>query len=620
MRREADDVLHRERGVVLGVTTDPLVGRVLGMYRLRRQIGRGGMGVVYEAQYGDTGALYALKVLHPTFCRDEVMVERLRREAVVASQLQHPGIVKVVDHGWDQDFGFFVVMELLQGRGLDELLKEDPVLPLSRASGIVNQMSEALALAHANGIVHRDLKPANIFLMENVDEYERIKVLDFGIARIDDPTGEQQPLTQFGQTFGTPEYMPPEQILVQRDRIGPPTDMYALSVLIFRMLAGHLPFKSKTLIGLMNMVMFRSPPPLSAYREEYKDSQIERLLFRCMAKNPENRVADMTSFRDAFRQAVETDPVVRPLLDPDHGELWRNKSYRPLVPASPEEQEVTLQEGERVKVEQGQTFVFGKETFRFDGKMVISDNNVGLAESSSQKASPTQKGFPTLEPRDSNFEKLAQDLLGHDNIPTLIGVDQDAESVGLMLKEAKGLLEQALEPHDATRTVLTGEPQSLKDLIDGPETIVDFSYEEMANLRAEKKRKAKEQKVSKLNQLLFMIAGFLFGCFIILGILWLGQHWKARRQRANLPAKKERKVLGKFELQILSEPSRAVVVIKGRSVGHTPLSIRRLQGNRLYFEVKKKGFYRMRAFWPAKQSRRMQFTLKKKEPTPSPPR
>ncbi|HAA55840.1 MAG TPA: hypothetical protein DCE42_13845, partial [Myxococcales bacterium] len=355
---------------------DPLAGYQLQSYRLLHQVGSGGMGAVYKAEHRQNHAHYAIKILHPAYSQDEVMVERLRREAMLASQLQHHNIVQIYDHGWDTNVGFYMVMELLIGRGLDQLIEQEPILPVSRVAGVIYQVCDALEVAHSVGVIHRDLKPANVFLMRSAEGYELVKLVDFGIARIENAKG--QALTQMGKHFGTPEYMPPEQILAQRENMGPATDIYSLAVLIFKMLTGRLPFVSKSLVGMMNLVMFRSPPPLSKLQPRFQNTQLERLLFQCMAKKPENRVQDIATFRHRFWEAIEQDPLMRPMLDAHHQQLWKLRDYEPLPDDSigygedTEHSNTTDHSLENGMLEDGQSFQFGDDEYQIQGDEVVS--------------------------------------------------------------------------------------------------------------------------------------------------------------------------------------------------------------------------------------------------------
>ncbi|HEX7837253.1 MAG TPA: serine/threonine-protein kinase [Kofleriaceae bacterium] len=297
-----------ERTMPLAITdvAGPLLA---GRYRLRALLGRGGTGEVYEAEDTRTGAALAIKKLVPGAEDAARRAERFRREAQAAGLLRHPNIVEVLDFVSEQD-SLYLVMELVRGRSVGALI-DSGELTARRTLVIAGQVLEALAHAHARGMIHRDIKPDNLMLVpagEPGPEYERVKLLDFGLVKwIGDPAdglgGEQ--LTQTGAVFGTPAYMAPEQALNRPldERI----DLYALGVVVFEMLTGRPPFRSPDPMTLLRMQASAPPPALSAIAlgQPWCTPALELLVTRALAKQPAARFASalemMSALEVAFR-------------------------------------------------------------------------------------------------------------------------------------------------------------------------------------------------------------------------------------------------------------------------------------------------------------------------------
>ena len=224
---------------------DPLLGLVLaGRYVVKRRIGEGGMGLVYEGLHRDIDKQVAIKVLRDDLSRRPEVVARFRQEAKSASRIGHENIVDISDFGETTRGASYFVMEYLDGEDLANVLGRDVTVDADRACGIVLQCCRALSATHAKGIVHRDIKPENIFLTkrDGVDDF--VKIVDFGIAKMSDIETDGAPgrkLTKTGMIFGTPEYMSPEQAAGKDSdhRV----DVYALGILLYELLSGTRPFE-----------------------------------------------------------------------------------------------------------------------------------------------------------------------------------------------------------------------------------------------------------------------------------------------------------------------------------------------------------------------------------------
>jgi serine/threonine-protein kinase len=275
-------------GTALETTGDPLIGEILaGKYRVEERLSVGGMGAVYRGTHILMDKKVAIKVLRPSLAVDEKIVARFSREARAASRVSHPHALSVTDFGEAESGVVFLVMELLSGRTLKEVIRQEGSLPLARVVEIMRQICGALASAHAEGVVHRDLKSDNLMLI-NASGTDYVKVLDFGIAKINEPLGGQDPgLTSPDLVVGTPQYMSPEQCS-QLTEIDARSDVYSLGVVVFEMLTGHVPFRGESATAVM-LKQLQEPPP--SVLDERKDlpAGVGLVVSRALAKRPEDR-------------------------------------------------------------------------------------------------------------------------------------------------------------------------------------------------------------------------------------------------------------------------------------------------------------------------------------------
>src|SRR6185295_10181512 len=245
-----------------------MIGQSFGNYRAVSLLGEGGMGVVYLAEHPEIGRKVAVKVLHRDYARDESLLGRFLNEARAANAIRHPNIIEILDSGVLGDGTPFLVMELLEGQSLGGRLRSTGALAISTALDFAYQTASALGAAHKKGIVHRDLKPDNLYLVAdpNDPERERIKVLDFGIAKLQQgASGADSVKTRTGTLMGTPIYMSPEQCRGTK-AVDHRSDMYSLGVIVYEMLVGHPPFVSEGFGELVNMHLNVQPTPARNYR------------------------------------------------------------------------------------------------------------------------------------------------------------------------------------------------------------------------------------------------------------------------------------------------------------------------------------------------------------------
>jgi len=252
---------------VQAAESQPLIGQALEeRYTILREIGRGGMGVVYEAEHKELGKRIAIKVMLDKYANDEEAVIRFKREALAASRIGNPHIIDVTHIGIAPDGRPFVVMELLDGQPLSAILAGTGPMQPWRAIQIMRQVLRAVGAAHIKGIIHRDLKPDNIFIVNRDDEHDFVKLLDFGISKMVD-TAEMAAatrLTTTGVVMGTPLYMAPEQAMGAPAERG--VDIYACGVILFEMLAGRPPFDEPNYNMLVAKLLTAEPPLLSDVR------------------------------------------------------------------------------------------------------------------------------------------------------------------------------------------------------------------------------------------------------------------------------------------------------------------------------------------------------------------
>ncbi len=239
-----------------------LIGEVIDdRYRIRRLIGRGGMGAVYEAEAIRLDRLCAFKVLLQEYTKNDTAVERFRREAQVAARVKHPHVVEIFDTGTTEHGLGYIAMELLRGESLEQTLHRERRIPWPRARHMLLQICRALAAAHAKHIVHRDMKPENCFRITQEGDSDFIKVLDFGIAKLTDPAGDSSPkLTASNSVVGTYAYMAYEQVSGQEcdHRV----DVWAVGVILYELLTGVLPFRGSNQGQIWTNIVQHTPPPL----------------------------------------------------------------------------------------------------------------------------------------------------------------------------------------------------------------------------------------------------------------------------------------------------------------------------------------------------------------------
>ncbi len=258
-----------------------------GKYRVERVLGEGGMGIVLAAMNEMLHQRVAVKLLRPGALENTEALGRFLREARAAAKLRSEHVARVVDTGSLEDGRPYMVMEYLEGQDLGDVIeKASPPPTIAQSVDYVLQVCEAIAEAHGAGIVHRDLKPRNLFLTRTVDGRPLVKVLDFGISKLDDGQENMQ-LTRTTEVIGSPSYMSPEQLRSAR-YVDHRTDIWALGVILYELLSGRLPFYASTVTELVAVVLMEREPPLAQLRADVP-AQLSNVIGRCLAKRPEDR-------------------------------------------------------------------------------------------------------------------------------------------------------------------------------------------------------------------------------------------------------------------------------------------------------------------------------------------
>ncbi|MEA2747848.1 MAG: eukaryotic-like serine/threonine-protein kinase [Myxococcales bacterium] len=286
-----------------------------GKYRVEHVLGEGGMGVVVAATNEALRQRVAIKLLRSGALANAKALGRFEREARAAASLRSNHVARVLDVGKLEDGRPYMVMEYLEGRDLGDVIEQSAELPVSEAVDYVLQACEAIAEAHAAGIIHRDLKPKNLFLSRTVDGRPLVKVLDFGISKMDD-AAEDMSLTRTTEIIGSPSYMSPEQLRASKG-VDVRTDIWAIGVILFELLTKKVPFQAVTVTELVAVVLTEPVPDLTLDRPDVPHALTEAI-HRCLAKKREDRFA---SVADLVR-------TIAPFGSPDDGDTTVDRVAR----------------------------------------------------------------------------------------------------------------------------------------------------------------------------------------------------------------------------------------------------------------------------------------------------
>jgi serine/threonine-protein kinase len=277
-----------------------LVGKKLGKYEITAKIGQGGMAIVYKAIDTTLQRTVALKVMLPHLSTDAGFVKRFQQEAITAANLKHPHIVTIYEVG-EQDSIYYIAMEYVPGRTLQQIIKKEGVLSLERTVKLFNQIADALTYAHRQGLIHRDIKPSNIL----VDTEDNVTLTDFGIAKA---AQYVTIVTGPGRLMGTPQYMSPEH--AEGKELDHRSDIYALGVVLYEMLTGKVPFSGETPTPILYAHVYKKPPPPRHLNPKIPKS-VERVTLKALAKRPAMRYQSAVEMAQDLREGVELAKRVR---------------------------------------------------------------------------------------------------------------------------------------------------------------------------------------------------------------------------------------------------------------------------------------------------------------------
>ena len=292
-------------------------GKRLGPYVLRHRRSAGGMGAVYVAEHELMGRRAAVKVLLPQYLSNADMIKRFVNEARAAAAVKHPGIVEIYDVNYADSGMPYIAMELLEGQDLGERLQQGE-LDRASAFAIAGQIAEALEAAHRAGVVHRDLKPGNVFLRREATTRPLVKLLDFGVAKVLEGQPDDH-MTQTGMIVGTPSFMSPEQCRSQP--VDHRTDLYALGCIVFRLVAGHVPFRGESTFDVIAGHVTTPAPALSSVARDVSPA-LDALVARLLAKVPADRPASAGEVVPVFAELEAAArppraPTIKPTIKPD---------------------------------------------------------------------------------------------------------------------------------------------------------------------------------------------------------------------------------------------------------------------------------------------------------------
>ena len=279
--------------------SDPsFIGKTVeGKYKIESVLAEGGMAILYLAHHMAMERTVVVKVVHGAFLSSPDAIARFERESKVAAKMNHPNIVQVYDFGFIRKQPY-LVMEFIKGTTLGAKLRTQGPPSTKIAEKIMLQVCSGLEDAHGCGIIHRDLKPENIILQERIERPDWVKILDFGIAHLLD-SSHQRRLTMSGRICGTPEYMSPEQFADKPLDIR--VDIYALGIMIFEMLTGDIPFWSSDVGVLMAKHLMEPAPAVSSFRQDIPTgSKFDRIVAKCLQKDPDDRFQTVTELRHAL--------------------------------------------------------------------------------------------------------------------------------------------------------------------------------------------------------------------------------------------------------------------------------------------------------------------------------
>lgn len=315
-----------------------MIGRIyLGRYESLRLLGEGGMGRVYLGRQLDLGRQVVIKVMHEHVAAEPRFRDRFQRETLLMARLQHPYAVTLYDASLDDPQGPCIIMEYVRGIGLDQLLENNNRrLTPSRVGRLLGQLCEALQAAHAIGIIHRDIKPGNLMVVDADTPYEKLKVMDFGLAKMIEPASLQKAGTTGAEfAVGTPGYISPEQI--RGEKADHRSDLYSVGVILYELLTGQLPFKGGSTMEILLAHVTENPLPFAEVgAASWVPPSIEAVVRSCLAKDPAQRPASARDLAERYETALaHEEAILESDLPPKHPRADKPHAPVPDVPIDP---------------------------------------------------------------------------------------------------------------------------------------------------------------------------------------------------------------------------------------------------------------------------------------------
>lgn len=275
---------------------------IAGKYEVIKVIGEGASGRVYLVKHRELGSHYALKLLDPTLALETRFIDRFKTEAEVLRRFNHPGSVQLRDFGRTDEGLYYMAMDFCTGQSLKDRLLEKKRYSVADALTVAVEMLDIIEAAHRAGIIHRDIKPENIMIERGMGGYEHLRILDFGIAKIKElPEGTRR-ATLEGASIGTPQYMSPEQAAGEKN-LDLRVDIYSAGIVLYELIAGHVPFEGKNVVHTLLMQITQPPPPFKP--SLHVPPQVERIIFKALEKDVEKRYQSAVEFKETCAQALQ---------------------------------------------------------------------------------------------------------------------------------------------------------------------------------------------------------------------------------------------------------------------------------------------------------------------------
>jgi serine/threonine-protein kinase len=306
------------------------IGRLIdGRYKLREKLGEGGMGAVYKVEHVRMGKVCALKLLRPEIATDKKLKSRFHQEARVVSRLTSPNTIQVFDFGELEDGSLYLAMEYLSGRDLSWMLRAGGPLPEEKLLTIGIQVLSSLAEAHEQGVIHRDIKPANVMLVKRRERDDLVKVLDFGIAKLNEGEGRKH-ITGAADFIGTPSYMSPEQ--AKGEALDARSDLYSVGAMLFELATGKPPFEAATAMGIITRHLSEPPPRFQQVApDKVLSPTLENIVRKALAKDRKDRFRNADEMRQALeklnRSLASLPDDFTPLPNEDTAEMARREDF-----------------------------------------------------------------------------------------------------------------------------------------------------------------------------------------------------------------------------------------------------------------------------------------------------